>query len=345
MVMTHVSQGSQNSITFPNSSGIWDQQSSYYEASSSDPAVTTLVVDSPSWCGSGGNSNGGTNCSNIPAHAGGTQTIHIPNGATAGGLGGTNTDGHASILMPDGCIVLDVNNFAHSATNPGAGISNSGTYTGQATMGAGTAGYTDICNGTGFQAAGQGWPGATAGGGSSRLGRSNPAELNTGVIPHALEWVPACNVSTGNTSPTPVGQANYSSAFACGGGGATIAYGSYLWSDVTPQKLATLGLDKATLMLCTALNQYGAVASDINGGYNSISVNGLWNVAATQTTAYLQWMNNNAHGGTPGTANTSPVPSTQPNLCFPATTAGDAYGDLYTGAAGVQNHMHVITKT
>jgi hypothetical protein len=139
------------------------------------------------------------------------------------------------------------------------------------------------------------------------------SELQTGVIHHALEFVPACNNNAGIT-----GQATYSSSFSCANSsGPGIPYGAYLWSDMTPTQLNTIsGLDNATKMICVALNQYGAVASDINGSYNSISVNTLWNETGTQGAAYTQWVNANMTNG-----------QTSPNKCFPG---------------GWQNHLHIL---
>jgi hypothetical protein len=272
-------------MSLPNGN---DAQASYYEAKTSDPQLTVSVNTASPISG---------------------QKFYIPVGAVAAG----NTDGHASILQPDGCTILDTNNF-----NNGGGATKSG----QTSITMGTAGTINQCTGNGFEAAGPYWSAATAGGASSRLGRSPMTELATGVIHHALEFVPGCKNASASSD---VGQATYSSTFSCSNNSnaPSAPYGSYLWSDVTPAQLAAVsGMDNATKMLCTALHNYGAVESDINGSYNGISVNGLWNETGTQGSAYTTWANANMHNG-----------NTQPNLCFPAVNGE---------AAGWQNHLHIL---
>jgi hypothetical protein len=141
--------------------------------------------------------------------------------------------------------------------------------------------------------------------------------LNAGIIPHALFAKPACNGGY-QVFKAP---ATFGASQSCRNGGtAAIPMGTWIWSDVTPATLATIsGLDKATKMICTALNQYGAVISDTNGQFNGLSINALWNEIGTQGAAYTTWVGANMHNGN----------VTQPTLCFPG---------------GWQNHIHVLAN-
>jgi len=246
--------------------GIDDAQSTYYEAKNTDPlhAIHCAKLWGPG-----------------PSHTcvlEGKQ-IHIPDGAVPG----ANTDRHASILDPDGCTVYDLWE---------TGDMSLPVIT--ATFGA----QVDQCTGDGFNHFGG--AGATAGNGSQRLGRSPLAELQTGVIHHALELVPSCN---NDGPPTMVGQATAGSGYPCKNPGQGIPLGAYLWSDVTPENLPA-GLDNATRMICMALNVYGGVVNDFNGHYNGLSINGLWNAASDP--AYAAWASANMNNG-----------ETTPASCFP----------------------------
>jgi hypothetical protein len=152
--------------------------------------------------------------------------------------------------------------------------------------------------------------GATQGGGSNRLGRAPLAELQTGVIHHAIEIANGCLPQAYS-----VGQSHTAgNVVTCSDAGPGIPYGAYLWSDVKPANLPA-GLDKATRMICTALNQYGGVVDDTIGPYNGLSLNTLWN--ASGNTAYVAWYKANSTND-----------ATNPTGCFPG-------GDW-------RHHIHVL---
>jgi hypothetical protein len=218
--------------------------------------------------------------------------VYIPVGAVPAG----NSDKHISILQPDGVTLVECWEF-----------NNGNAYTGGGSVSC--AGAQKIAlDGDGFSH-GNGWP-VMAAGSSTRLGYSTMAELNAGVIPHALEASPACSPNTSRA-----GQATAGLGWACHGGGPGIAAGQFLWSDVPPSALPA-SLNRATRMLCVALNRYGAFAGDTNGGWNAISFNGLGSHVGTDASAYANWMAANMSGG-----------STDPASCFPG---------------GWQRHIHVL---
>jgi hypothetical protein len=95
------------------------------------------------------------------------QQIHIP----AGAVPGANTDQHTSILQPDGCTLDDFWGMQTDMSQP--------------TLTAYFGAQYNQCTGDGFVQGGG--TGATQGGGSNRLGRSPLAELQTGVIHHAVD--------------------------------------------------------------------------------------------------------------------------------------------------------------
>lgn len=264
------------SVTGP---GVNDNTSTFYNAKSSDPLHT--IHCTTQW--------GPAPSDNCVMEG---QQINIPNGAVASG----NSDHHVSILAPDGCTL---NDFWL------AGDLSAQTVT--VAFGA----RHNQCTEDGFNT--HGGAGSTAGGASLRVGRSPLAELQTGVIHHALEVSPGCDLSSGY-----VGQAIYPGQYqACRAGvsGVGIPMGAYVWSDVPSANLPS-GLDKATKMLCTALNEYGAVVDDTNGNWNGLSFNGFW--SNVDTPGYSAWF----------AANAGPGGSTNPRSCFPG-------GDW-------SHHIHVL---
>jgi hypothetical protein len=265
-----------SSLTAP---GVNDDTATFYSAKSSDPLhyihCTNLWGPAPS-----------RNC----VMEG--KQINVPNGAATAG----NSDHHVSILAPDGCTVNDfwlAQDLSARTITVAFGAQH------------------NQCTESGFNT--HGGAGTTAGGASLRVGRSPLAEMQTGVIHHALTAAPGCDLTSAY-----VGQAIYPGQYqACrpGVGGVGIPMGAYLWSDVSPGNLPS-GLDKATKMICTALNEYGAVVDDTNGNYNGLSLNGLW--SKVNTPGYSDWFAANA--GTGG--------STNPKNCFPG-------GDW-------SHHIHVL---
>jgi hypothetical protein len=258
--------------------GITDAQSTMYDAKSTDPVHT--IHCAYRW-------------GPAPNHTcvmEGKQ-IHIP----AGAVPGANVDAHMSILQPDGCTLED---FWQMQQNTSA-----------ATLTASFGAEYNQCTEDGFSSTGGG---ATQGGGSNRIGRTTLAELQTGVIHHAVELAASCNPiasSIGQSTADGVGNPCVN-----GDTGPSIPYGAYLWSDVTPAQLPA-SLDKVTRMLCVALNAYGGVVDDTIGPWNGLSINGLWNTPGNP--AYAQWLAANAPNGQP-----------QPSQCFPK-------GDWHT-------HIHVL---
>jgi hypothetical protein len=232
------------------------------------------------------------NAQNSPSISG----VYIPVGAAPAG----NSDKHISILQPDGVTLVECWEF-----------NNGNAYTGGGNVSCASAQKIAL-DGDGFSH-GNGWP-VMAAGSSTRLGYSTMAELTAGMIPHALEATPACSPNTAlmGQSTAPLGQSCKSAGRS---GGPGIAAGQYLWSDVPPSALPP-NLNRATRMMCVALNQYGAVVGDTNGGWNSISFNGLGSHIGTDASAYANWMASNMSGG-----------STDPGACFPG---------------GWQSHIHVL---
>ena len=277
----------------------------------SQQMMDTLYSDAPSFTGSGLNDTTSTFYSSTnsdPVHyvhcqyAYGPapshqcvlegQQIHVPSGAVPS----ANSDRHTSILAPDGCTLYDF--WLASDLNAG-------------TITTGFAAMHNLCTENGFNAHGGG--GTTAAGASQRLGRSTLAEMRTGVIHHALAASAGCDLSSDY-----VGQAIYPGQYqACrpGVGGVGIPMGAYLWSDVRPDNLPD-GLDKATRMICTALNKYGAVLEDTNSNWNGISIMAFW--SKVNTPGYADWFAQNARSD--GSVN--------PQACFPG-------GDW-------PHHMHVL---
>jgi hypothetical protein len=229
------------------------------------------------------------NAQNSPSISG----VSIPAGAAPAG----NSDKHISILQPDGVTLVECWEF-----------NNGNAYTGGGSVSCASAQKIAL-DGDGFSH-GNGWP-VMAAGSSTRLGYSSMAELNAGVIPHAIEATPACspNSSLMGQATTPLGQ-NCNS-----GGGPGIAAGQYLWSDV-PASALPASLDNATRMICTAFNRFGAVVGDTNGNWNSISLNGLGSPVGTDASAYANWTAANMNGR-----------STDIGACFPG---------------GWQQHIHVL---
>lgn len=209
------------------------------------------------------------------------KAIHVPDGAIPSG----NSDHHVSILAPDGCTLDDfwlAKDLSLQMITVAFGAEH------------------DQCTENGFNT--RGGAGSTAGGASLRVGRSPLAEMQTGVIHHALEASPGCDLSSAY-----VGQAIYPGQFyACKPGvtGVGIPMGAYVWSDVPAANLPA-GLDIATKMICTALNEYGAVVDDTNGNWNGLSINGFW--SKVNTPGYAEWFRDNA--GFDG--------RTDPTSCFP----------------------------
>jgi hypothetical protein len=225
---------------------------------------------------------------------------YIPTGAYPA----PNSDHHISVLQPDGMTIFECWEFnGGNAYNGGGSVSC-------------TSAAAIRLDSTGFNTNG-GWP-AMAAGSSTRLGYSSVAELSTGVIPHALEATPACAEDS-----TIVGQATAPLGQQCGSqSGPGVRAGQYLWSDVTPSQLPPIGsngMNKATYMVCVALNQYGALVGDTNGNWNSISINGLGSSIGTDSGAYNAWTSANMSGG-----------STNPGACFPN---------------GWKSHFHVLERT
>jgi hypothetical protein len=180
------------------------------------------------------------------------QLIHVPDGA----LPAANSDHHTSILQPDGCT-LDELWIAPDLTQP--------------IITAAFGSQHNWCTENGFNT--RGGAGTTAGGASNRLGHSPLAEMQTGVIHHAvIAWL-GCDLTKAY-----VGEAIFPGQYqSCKPGvkGVGIPMGAYLWSDVRPEQLPS-SLDKATRMLCVALNQYGALVNDTNGNWNGISFGAFW---------------------------------------------------------------------
>jgi hypothetical protein len=256
-----------------------DAQSSYYDAKSSDPVHTVHCT-----------ANWGPKPTGHCAMEG--KQIHVPAGAVAGG----NSDRHTSILQPDGCTLEDFWHMQASMDTP----------TIVATFGA----EYDQCTGNGFLSVKT--AGATQGGGSNRLGRASLAELETGVIHHAVEIADSCMPIASSVGQSMTAGNNV--ACAAGDSGPTMPYGAYLWSDVKPANLPA-SLDKATRMICTALNQYGGVVDDTIGPWNGLSINTLWNQSGDP--AYTAWFKANSTNN-----------ATNPTSCFPG-------GDW-------SHHIHVL---
>jgi hypothetical protein len=222
-------------------------------------------------------------------------TYRIPVGACPA----ANSDHHLSVIQLDG-TVLDIWEF-----------NNGKCYAGGSSVSAVAAAVVPL-SGTGFSSA-PGWP-AMAAGSSTRQGPPKMGEIATGVIPHAIEATPACSPNR-----ALMGQATKSLGQSCRSGNVTgIAAGQYLWSDVTPAQLPA-NLDDATRMMCVALHDYGAVVDDTNGGWNSVSFNGLPATVGTEAPLYLAWAR--IHMGPGGTTN--------PSACFPG---------------GWQAHLHVLAQ-
>jgi hypothetical protein len=218
--------------------GWHDDSEAFWSATESDPVHTVHCANL--W----GPKNG-------PCLLEGTP-IHVPDGA----LAAQNTDHHASILQPDGCTVADLW-LARDLSAP--------------TITAAFAAVHDQCTESGFNT--HGGAGTTAGGASNRLGHSPLSELATGVIHHAVIAFAGCDLTNAF-----VGQAIYPGQFqACKPGvtGVGIPMGAYFWSDVRPADLPE-NLDRATRMLCVALNAYGALMNDTNGNWNGISFGAFW---------------------------------------------------------------------
>jgi hypothetical protein len=275
-----------------NGPGLTDDSESYWTARSSDPLHTIHCTNH--WGPSGG-----------PCLLEGKQ-IHVPNGAVPA----ANSDHHTSILQPDGCTVDEMWHAQDMS---------------RSTITAAFAAIQNQCTENGFNT--HGGAGTTAGGASNRIGHSPLAELQTGVIHHALIVLAGCDLSSGY-----VGQALYPGQYqACNPGvsGVGIPMGAYLWSDVAPGSLPS-GLDKATRMICVALNTYGALMDDTNGNWYGIKLGAFWagngrsgeypNGVATNDnpSGYTAWFN----------ANAGPYGSTNPTACFPG-------GDW-------RHHMHVL---
>jgi hypothetical protein len=259
--------------------GFSDDTSTFYNATSSDPLQYIHCTER--WGPAPGNR----------CVMEGKQ-IHVPDGAVVSG----NSDHHVSILAPDGCTLDD---FWLAQDLSGQMIT--------VAFGA----EHNQCMENGFNT--RGGAGSTAGGASLRIGRSPLAEMQTGVIHHALEASPGCDLSSAY-----VGQAIYPGQFyACKPGvrGVGIPMGAYVWSDVPAANLPP-DLDKATKMICTALNEYGAVVDDTNGNWNGLSINGFW--SKVNTPGYADWFKQNA--GWDG--------KTYPANCFPG-------GDW-------SHHIHVL---
>jgi hypothetical protein len=218
--------------------GLHDDSEAFWSATNADPLHAVHCTNR--W----GPKNG-------PCLLEGKQ-IHVPDGA----LAAQNTDHHASILQPDGCTVDDLW-LTQDLAAP--------------TITVAFAAVHDQCNESGFNT--HGGAGTTAGGASNRLGHSPLAELETGVIHHAIIAFAGCDLTDAY-----VGQAIYPGQFqACKPGvtGVGIPMGAYLWSDVRPADLPST-LDRATRMLCVALNAYGALMNDTNGNWNGISLGAFW---------------------------------------------------------------------
>jgi hypothetical protein len=223
-------------------------------------------------------------------------TYRIPVGACPAG----NSDHHISVIQPNG-TVLDVWEF-----------NNGQCFNGGSSVSADSAAVVSL-SGDGFSQQ-SGWP-AMAAGSSTRQGIATMNELATGVIPHAIEVTPACspNNALAGQATKPLGQ-------GCNSGNVTgIAAGQYLWSDVTPGQLPA-NLDDATRMMCVALNQYGAVVDDTNGGWNSVSFNGMPATVGTDAPLYVAWAQ--MHMGPGG--------KTNPSACFPG---------------GWQRHLFVLANS
>jgi hypothetical protein len=272
--------------------GLNDDTEAYYTASGSDPQHTI-------------------HCTNLWGPNNGScllegKQIRIPNGAVSAG----NSDHHVSILQPDGCTVDEMwqaqNLSSSTITSAYAAIHNQ-------------------CTENGFNT--HGGAGTTAGGASNRLGHSPLAELRTGVIHHALIVLAGCDLTNAY-----VGQAIFPGQYqACNSGvtGVGIPMGAYLWSDIGPGSLPS-GLDKATRMICVALNTYGALMDDTNANWYGIKFGGFWagngrsgeypNGVATNDnpSGYAAWF----------AANAGPGGSVNPSACFPN-------GDW-------KDHMHVL---
>jgi hypothetical protein len=271
--------------------GINDAQSTYYNAVSSDPLVTITCYDR-------------TNPPRVCEDNG--KQIYMP----ADAIGGANIDAHASILQPDGCTLYDFWGFKKPDDAPYLAYYE--------------APY-NVCSGDGFVTS----PprlvrhgGATQGGGSNRLGRATVAELQTGVIHHALEAAVSCNTEefgVGQSlgyNPPQYSRAEPGHRNTCLNAGPSIPYGAYLWSDIPPANLPP-GLDVFTRMICVAMFQYGAVVDTTIGPYNGLSLNTGWN---QDDPAYAGWYMATVPGG-----------KTDPTSCFPG-------GDW-------KSHIHVVDWT
>jgi hypothetical protein len=272
--------------------GLNDDSESYWTAKSSDPMHTIHCTEL--W---------GPNHGSCLLEG---KQIHVPNGAVAAG----NSDHHTSILQPDGCTA-DEMWLAQDMS--------------QSTITSVFAAIHNQCTEDGFNT--HGGAGTTAGGASNRLGHSTLAELQTGVIHHALIVLAGCDLTSAY-----VGQAIFPGQYqACNSGvtGVGIPMGAYLWSDITPGSLPS-GLDKATRMICVALNAYGALMDDTNANWYGIKLGAFWagsgssgeypNGVATNDnpSGYAAWF----------AANAGPGGSVNPAACFPN-------GDW-------KDHMHVL---
>jgi hypothetical protein len=273
-------QNGPGSVTFPQAN---DNVPSYWTAKTTDPQAKLSVV----------------NPTGIPHTGSGpfvTNTaFYIPNGACSAG----NSDHHISILQPDG-TVLDIWEFGNT--------NSTFCYSGQSNVTVQSAATVPYLSGDGFNQLG-GWP-AMAAGSSTRMGYDPTLTLNSGVIPHALEASPGCAPDN-----TIHGQATAQLGQGCPSGAVTsIQAGQYIWSNITPAQLpavGTSGMDRATRMLCVALNQYGAVVDDTNGNWNAVSFNGLGASTGTDAAAYKAWAAANMTNGT-----------TNPGACLANVSGG-----------------------
>lgn len=208
--------------------GPYDYGHPVYFAHAGDPVVTLHCTQYCNHVDNGG----------MPA------TIAVPAAARPAG----GTDAHLAVVQPDG---TEIDMWAVS--QPSGKWTNGSTITAQAIVNCGS-----FISGSGFVTTG---PAATAGGACLGAGLLRAAELNAGVIDHALFLISQC--TTGWQYPAYPNAATDDCS-----GGTGPALGARLWYDVpdatTNANAALRPWEKAIL---NALHDYGGyLEDDVSGG-------------------------------------------------------------------------------
>lgn len=192
---------------------------------------------------------------------------------------GSLPDAHLTILNASTSTEWDYYEYPTGATVNGS------------TVNVGWGGVTNYATGTGWNQA------TTAAGAALLAGLVTSDEFASGVIHHALAVAPGCNNYAGSVYPA-TSVAGYPCPVSVGNG---IPHGSRIWSDLTPDQVSAMGLDRISTMVLIALHTYGGFVTDTNG-WKALDVRNL--MESLPSAAATAWWT--ANGGSTLSLNRQP---------------------------------------